>query len=191
MSQCVPAGAFQGTPARHLRLYVLDVTGPLSALVGLSRIYLGVHWPSDVLAGWAAGAAWAPGFLVAGAAHPSGRKSGPMKGQPFLRRLGFALQGLRTALGRETSFRTQLAFGVAVLVALAVIRPAAIWWAVCALAIGLVLVAELMNSALEALADRLHPEQHPEIRIAKDLAAAAVLVAAGTAVAVAVILVLR
>ena len=114
-----------------------------------------------------------------------------MKGQSFGRRLGFALQGLRTALGREASFRTQLAFAVVVVIALAVERPAAIWWAVCALAIGLVLVAELLNSALEALADRLHPEQHPQIRAAKDLAAAAVLVAAGTAVTIAVIYLLR
>jgi undecaprenol kinase len=114
-----------------------------------------------------------------------------MKNQSFLRRLGFALQGLRTALGRESSFRTQLACAVTVLVALAIVRPAAIWWAVFTVAIGLVLVAELLNSALEALADRVHPEQHPQIRIAKDLAAAAVLVAAGVAVAVALIFVLR
>lgn len=44
---------------RRLKVYVIAVAVLVTLAVGVSRVYLGVHWPTDILAGWAAGAAWA------------------------------------------------------------------------------------------------------------------------------------
>ncbi|RUZ43321.1 phosphatase PAP2 family protein, partial [Mesorhizobium sp. M7A.F.Ca.CA.004.05.2.1] len=46
-------------PGRTTKIYVLSLAVLTTLLVGISRIYLGVHWPSDVLAGWCAGFVWA------------------------------------------------------------------------------------------------------------------------------------
>ena len=45
--------------ARRVRAFIMGLAVAITLLVGLSRVYLGVHWPSDVLAGWSVGAAWA------------------------------------------------------------------------------------------------------------------------------------
>jgi diacylglycerol kinase (ATP) len=105
--------------------------------------------------------------------------------------MGFALTGLRYALRSENSAKTQFLVFVAVVVALIVVRPEPLWWALVVLASAGVLAAELFNTAVEHLADHLHPEVHPSIRVVKDCAAAAVLVASLGAVGVGVALVVH
>ena len=110
-----------------------------------------------------------------------------MKGQPFYRRLGFAINGLRLAFFREHSFRYHVISCAGVLIALILMRPSPIWWAMGVLAVGLVMVAELINTAIETLADHIEPQRHDEIQAVKDIAAAAVLLSSITAILVTVV----
>jgi diacylglycerol kinase (ATP) len=112
----------------------------------------------------------------------------PFKNQPFAARLRFALAGLGAAVRSERSLRFQLFALVVVMALLAVLRLEPLWWALVGLAAFGVLSAELFNTALEHLADHLHPETHPQVRLVKDIAAGAVLMAACAAVVVALAL---
>jgi undecaprenol kinase len=114
-----------------------------------------------------------------------------MKNQPFPRRLRFALSGLLSALASERSLRIQAVAGVGVLALLLWLRPAPVWWALVALTTGGVIATELINTAVEHLADHLHPEQHPRIKTVKDCAAAAVLVMSLAALGVAAALIVQ
>ena len=49
----------RASPSAAVSVYLIAIAVFLTALIGLSRIYLGVHYPSDILAGWCVGAVWA------------------------------------------------------------------------------------------------------------------------------------
>jgi undecaprenol kinase len=107
-----------------------------------------------------------------------------MKGHGFKARLGYALAGLRAAWRLEKSLRAHALAALAVAALLTLTSAPAHWWAVMALTIGLVVSTELLNTAIEALADHLHPHHHPAIGVCKDVAAGAVLVSSVAALVV-------
>jgi len=112
------------------------------------------------------------------------RGSDDLKNLGLAQRTMFALNGVFAGIKREGSLRLELMVSGAAILLVAVLWPPPIWWAVAALCIGGVLAAELINSAIEALADHLHPDLHAEIRVVKDMAAGAILVLNATALAV-------
>jgi len=111
--------------------------------------------------------------------HPEARRQGTLW-QAF----GHAGRGLRTLWRAERNIRIDLALGATAIGLGGLLRISAAEWLALTLAIGMVLAVEAVNTALELLADAVHPAQHPMIGQAKDVAAAAALIAALTAVVV-------
>lgn len=95
-----------------------------------------------------------------------------------LRSFSYAGAGLVYLARTQPNFRVHLMAIVAVLTVALLVRAPAVELAILVLAIGLVMAIEAMNTAIEAVVDLASPDRHPLARIAKDTAAAAVLIAA-------------
>lgn len=90
----------------------------------------------------------------------------------------YSLDGLGAALRHENAFRQEV-FLAAILVPTALFMPASgAGKALMVASVLLVLVVELLNSAIEATVDRISPERHPLAKRAKDMGSAAVLISA-------------
>ena len=104
-----------------------------------------------------------------------------------IKSVGYALQGLRFALATQVNFRIQIVAAI-VCIALGLLwRISAEDWRWAVLAIGMVLTAELVNTAFEHLCDVVQPELHASVKAAKDVAAGAVLVASLAAAVIGVL----
>jgi undecaprenol kinase/diacylglycerol kinase (ATP) len=96
----------------------------------------------------------------------------------FFSRVKFALQGWLHFFSHETNGRIQAVIAALVVVAGFVFQITTHEWLWILLCIAIVIGLEMVNTAFETLANRLHPGLHPDIKIVKDVAAGAVLWAA-------------
>lgn len=95
-----------------------------------------------------------------------------------LRSIKFALKGVWLLLTTEDSIKVQFWAMILVTILGFVCKITALEWMIQFLAIGLVLVAEALNTAVEKIADFVHPEYHKKIGFIKDVAAGAPAIAA-------------
>jgi len=90
----------------------------------------------------------------------------------------FALKGIRMAVGEQRNLKIHLAMTLLVVVAGIYFAIPPVEWCIVVFAIGLVWVAEMMNTAIEKMVDLVEPKQNPLAGKVKDIAAGGVLAAA-------------
>ena len=95
-----------------------------------------------------------------------------------MRSFGYAFAGIRTLLHDEHNSRIHVFAMACVIMFGFLLHITPVEWCVVAICCGAVLMAEAMNSAVEALADLVSPEFHPLVKKAKDVGAAGVLMMA-------------
>lgn len=106
----------------------------------------------------------------------------------FLKSFGYAFSGLSYAFKSQFNFKVHSAVLVVVSLLCWYFKLSANEWLWIIMASGMVLITELLNTAVEVLVDLVSPDIHPKAKIIKDVAAAAVLVMALTAVAIGLII---
>lgn len=99
----------------------------------------------------------------------------------------YSMAGLKSAYRHEAAFRQELAVGIPLLVAVPWLAPGRWQAAAMVASILFVFIVELLNSAVEAIADAVSVDHHTLLGRAKDLGSAAVLLSLALAVAVWVI----
>lgn len=105
----------------------------------------------------------------------------------FFRSFGYSIEGLKYAYKYEQSMLVHVIATVCVIVANFFFRVNGTEWLITLLAIGMVLAAELINTAIEAVVDLVTLEIHPLAKIAKDCGSAATFVLAMMAAAMGVV----
>lgn len=93
----------------------------------------------------------------------------------------YALEGIKDALREEPKLSFHFLAGLIVLIISFILKISKVDWIIIIFLIGFVIAVELTNTAIEAVVDHVIQTEHPGAKLAKDISAGAVLIAAATA----------
>lgn len=108
----------------------------------------------------------------------------------FFTSFKYAFSGIFYAFKNERNFKVQLFVAILVIITAFILKVNNQEWSLLIICILIVLSLEMLNTALEKICDLIHPEKHPQIKIIKDVAAGAVLLAAIGATVIGLIILL-
>lgn len=94
----------------------------------------------------------------------------------FHESVGHAIDGIQYVVGHERNFRIEITFAIMVTIASFIFKVSLIEWSILVLVIGMVLALEMVNTAMERCVDLVTKDYKELAKIAKDVAAGAVLV---------------
>jgi diacylglycerol kinase len=97
---------------------------------------------------------------------------------------GYAIEGIKEAIKNEPNIRIHLIIGIMAAILAYFLKFSKTEWIILVFTISFVLILELINTALEAIVDIVSPQTQRKAKIAKDVAAAAVLISAILAIIV-------
>lgn len=100
----------------------------------------------------------------------------------------YAIDGIKEAFQSEKNMRVHFAFTIIAIILGIILKLSSVEWAILTITIGLVLMLEFINTSLEQIVDIVSPEIKEKAKIAKDVAAAGVLISAIVAVLIGIFL---
>ena len=110
------------------------------------------------------------------------------KNHPLVESIGYALEGIKFALIYGQNFKIHVGFALLVSILGSVLKINSFEWLSLILMISVVLILELINTAIETVVDMISLKFHPLAKIAKDVIAGAVLVAAIASIIIGIII---
>ena len=186
---------------KKIKYISCGILGLLIPMIGFSRIYLGVHYASDVIGGFAISIVYLLLFtnIARSVLQLEKEKNYPMKNKRKMVELRkkrkklrnsfkYAFEGIAEAWKTEQNLKIHFVIMAIVIIAGFMFKISAMEWIICLLLFAIVISLELINTAIETTVDIAMPDINEKAKYAKDIAAGAVLFSAIISVIVGLII---